>query len=113
MNDAIALLAISQLVCLGALFYLYMQLQEVRRRGPARRQPSARVHRMPGPETVSPPLAGRAARAAYAAPAGGGSHVGNPARSELAALVARSNGAIDIPAISRYSYRLSPESRCS
>ena len=101
MNDAIALLAISQLVCLGALFYLYMQLQEVRRRGPARRQPSARVHRMPGPETVSPPLAGRAARAAYATPAGGASHVANPARSELAALVARSNGAIDIPALAR------------
>ena len=42
MNDAIALLAISQLVCLGALFYLYTQLQEMKRSRPARKQPSNR-----------------------------------------------------------------------
>jgi hypothetical protein len=28
MNDAIALLAISQLVCLGAIFYLYTQVRD-------------------------------------------------------------------------------------
>ena len=32
MNDAIALLALSQIICLGALGYLYTQLQALRRR---------------------------------------------------------------------------------
>jgi len=100
MNDAIALLAISQLVCLGALFYLYTQLQEVKKHGPARRQPSARVHRMPGPEPVNQHSNGRAARAAYAQPV-----TVTPApkvrRGELASLVARANGAVDVPALAR------------
>ena len=101
MNDAIALLAISQLVCLGALFYLYTQLQEVKKHGPARRQPSARVHRMPGPETVNQHSNGRAARAAYAAPVDIMTAQAPPARAELASLVARANGAVDIPALAR------------
>ena len=33
MNDAIALLAISQMVCLGAMGYLYMEVQKLRRNG--------------------------------------------------------------------------------
>lgn len=32
MNDAIALLALSQIICLGAITYLYAQLQALRRR---------------------------------------------------------------------------------
>jgi hypothetical protein len=35
MNDAIALLAMSQIICLGAIAYLYAQVQSLRRR-PAR-----------------------------------------------------------------------------
>lgn len=100
MNDAIAMLAISQLVCLGAIFYLYTQLQDLKSRAPkARRQPSTRVHRMPGPATVTNQ---GAARAAYAQQA---STVVTPAqaatRSDLASLVARNNGAIDVTALAR------------
>jgi len=102
MNDAIALLAISQLVCLGALFYLYAQLQEMKKGRPARKQPSARVHRMGGPATVNQQSAGRAARAAYAQPT---EAIVTPppsrARGELASLVARANGAVDVTALAR------------
>jgi hypothetical protein len=102
MNDAIAMLAISQLVCLGALFYLYTQLQEVRKgKAPARKQPSARVHRMAGPATVNQHSAGRAAKAAYAQPAHVTPAQPSPLRGEIASLVARANGAVDIPALAR------------
>lgn len=99
MNDAIALLAISQLVCLGALFYLYTQLQELKKAAPARRKPSTRVHRMPAAAEVAQGhhAAGRAAQAAYTGPVA----KAQPARAELAALVARANGAIDVAALAR------------
>jgi hypothetical protein len=98
MNDAIALLAISQLVCLGALFYLYTQLHEVRKSAPGRkRQPSARVHQMSGARTVNQYSAARAARAAYSPPA----EEGPVSRGDLSALISRANGAIDITALAR------------
>ena len=100
MNDAIALLAISQLVCLGALFYLYTQLQELKKAAPAaRRKPSTRVHRMPGAADISQGqhAAGRAAHTAYTGPVA----KSQPARAELASLVARANGAIDVAALAR------------
>ncbi len=98
MNDAIALLAISQLVCLGAMFYLYTQLQEMKKNGGRpKRQPSARVHHMGGAKTVNQFSAGRAAQAAYAAPA-----PDQPvSRGDLAALVAKANGVVDITALAR------------
>lgn len=97
MNDAVALLAISQLVCLGALFYLYTQLQEVKRLGHARRQPSTRVHRMPAASDVSHHAAGRAARAAYAEPAGRASEP-----LDVAALAARAGTeGMDVAALAR------------
>ncbi len=69
MNDAIALLAISQLVCIGAIFYLYMQLQELRKANPLRRrQPSSRVNHIDTPGATSAATA-RSARTAYAAAA--------------------------------------------
>lgn len=98
MNDAIALLAISQLVCLGALFYLYTQLQEMKKSQPARRQPSTRVHRMPGPADLSRQATGRAARAAYAAPAS------QPSKQplDLASLALRANSeGVDIAELAR------------
>jgi len=68
-NDAIALLAISQLVCIGAIFYLYMQLQELRKAGPVRhRQPSSRVNHIAAPG-AAPAATARSARMAYAAAA--------------------------------------------
>lgn len=103
MNDAIALLAISQLVCLGAIFYLYAQLQELKGKAPAkRRQPSTRVHRMPGPAEVAGHSTARAARAAYAQPASATVvQPASPLRGDLASLVARSNGVVDIAALAR------------
>jgi hypothetical protein len=97
MNDAIALLAISQLVCLGALIYLYTQLQEIKKLAPARRKPSTRVHRMAGPADVSQASNARAARAAYAQPAP--AHAA--ARGDVANLVARASGAVDVSALAR------------
>lgn len=102
MNDAIALLAISQLVCLGAIFYLYTQLQELK--GGARRRPqqSTRVHRMPGPAEVGSHSTARAARAAYAQPAAEPVvQPAGPLRGDLASLVARSNGVVDIAMLAR------------
>lgn len=98
MNDAIALLAISQLVCLGALFYLYTQLQQVRKGVPGRkRKPSARVHQMGGARTINQYSAGRAAQAAYVPPA----DETTATRGDLAALVSRANGVVDIAALAR------------
>ena len=101
MNDAIALLAISQLVCLGALFYLYTQLQELKKHGAPRRQPSARVHRMPGPESVNQHSAGRAARAAYAKPVDIMKPQPAATTTDLASLIARNNGPVDVASIAR------------
>jgi hypothetical protein len=99
MNDAIALLAISQLVCLGALFYLYTQLQELKKTAPARRKPSTRVHRMPAAADIAggQHSAGRAAQAAYSGPVA----KAQPARNEVASLIARANGAVDVTALAR------------
>lgn len=82
MNDAIALLAISQLVCLGAIFYLYTQVQALRGGQTARpkRQP-ARVHQMAAPTELPTATAARAARQAYGAP----TPAPNPARAALRA----------------------------
>lgn len=101
MNDAIALLAISQLVCLGAIFYLYTQLQELKKAAPARRHASTRVHRMPGPAEVGNHTTARAARAAYAQPAAPVVQPSSPLRGDLASLVARSNGAVDVSLLAR------------
>lgn len=46
MTDAIALLALSQLICLGGLAYLYMQLSRFRREYPSPRRNSDRVRHL-------------------------------------------------------------------
>ena len=46
MNDAVVLLALSQLVCLGGLSYLYVQVMKLRTGAIERRQ-SDRVHALP------------------------------------------------------------------
>lgn len=66
MTDVIALLAISQLVTLGALFYLHIQVQRLRAAAAharRREQPSAPL---PPGIPVRGAAAGRAARVAYA-----------------------------------------------
>lgn len=84
MNDAIALLAISQLVCLGAIFYLYTQVQSLRSGSTTqrRRQP-ARVHQMTEPTELAGAATARAARQAYGAAAPVPAN--NPARAMLRA----------------------------
>ena len=68
MNDAIALLAISQLVCLAAMVYLYTQLQALRRDRPARRTISPRAQTIKRPVNMTgTKTAGQAARNAYGA----------------------------------------------
>lgn len=110
MNDAIALLAISQLVCLGAMFYLYTQLQEMRKRRPVRRRGSARVHDLPvTAEVPGRHAAGQAARAAYGPRRG----ITPPApRMPATALAARLGEAgLDVPALARRMHKSEEEVR--
>ncbi|MCO5202637.1 MAG: hypothetical protein M9925_13135 [Chloroflexi bacterium] len=97
MTDAIALLAISQLVCLGAIFYLYVQLQAVKSANPIRkRPPSARVQRMVAPTEIGSPATARAARAAY------GANPPAPAHDPAATLAARiGESGVDVAALAR------------
>ena len=68
MTDALALVAVSQLVCIGAIGYLYMQLQSVKNRAPQRVRRSPRVQSLEHPvQAVTREATGRAAREAYAA----------------------------------------------
>ena len=58
-SDALALLAISQLVCIGAIAYLYLQVQALQRSQPRRRV-------VPGSAPARPaPSAQRTAQAAF------------------------------------------------
>lgn len=111
MNDAIALLAISQMVCLGAIFYLYTQVQQFKKVSPKRREPSTRVHRMPGPADVGGHTAARAARAAYAQPVARTAAQPAPARADLATLVARGEGAVDVSMLARRMHKSEDEVR--
>ena len=110
MNDAIALLAISQLVCLGAMFYLYTQLQDVRKRRPVRRRASTRVHDLPvAAEMPGRHSAGQAARTAY------GSKrpiVTRAPRMPAQTLAARLGDAgLDVPALARRMQKSEEEVR--
>lgn len=77
MNDAIVLLSVSQIVCLGGLAYLYLQVQGMDR-GKRRRKPSAMrglpieqpIH-MPGRQVqeMAPAIITRSHAAPAAAPA--------------------------------------------
>lgn len=117
MNDAIALLAISQLVCLGAILYLYTQLQSLKSRARTRRPVtiSARAHPMASPVEVAPRQTARAASAAYAAakPA--------PAKPTASATSSRGDAAnlasrlaemgVDVPALARRMQKSEEEVR--
>ncbi len=111
MNDAVALLAISQLVCLGAIFYLYTQVQQMKKLAPKRREPTTRVHRMPGPAEVGSHATARAARAAYAQPVSRSASQSSPARPDIASLVARADGAIDVSMLARRMHKSEDEIR--
>lgn len=99
MTDVIALLAISQLVTLGALFYLYLQVQQLR--GGARtirhRTPSA-AETAPAPGIPVRGAATRAARAYAAAP--------RPALDQL-----RAGARVDVAELARRMHRSEEEVR--
>ena len=108
MNDAVALLAISQLVCLSALVYLYSQLQALRAQRPARRTVSPRVHPMARSVAVANQrTAAQAARAAYSPAA-----TGSPKRADATTIAARiSEIGVDIPALARRMQKSEAEVR--
>lgn len=99
MNDAIALLAVSQLVCIGGLAYLYMQLQSLRanRRRPRRADPP-RVRHIDQSASIPSRAVQNAARQAYSSsPSAPGS-----VSADAAAIASRmSELGIDIPALAR------------
>lgn len=99
MTDAVALLALSQLICLGGLGYLYLRLQEFRRL-------LARTNRaLAGPAPAHP--AARAAARAYAQ-----TQPAARSRAELAALAAQlRDGKADIAALARRLNRSEEEIR--
>lgn len=119
MNDAIALLAISQLICLGAIVYLYAQVQTLRRVAPVRRTRSNRVHPLPEPTQVAAREAANvAARHAYGTPGKRAALRPSPASMPrpLAAtsptLAVRANQAgVDVTAIARRMQKSEEEVR--
>ena len=110
MNDAIALLAVSQLVCLGGMAYLYMQLQSLRAKGAAAvRRPPARGRPLERPLPLPPGrAASQAARAAYGSQAA----AAMAGRTDVAAIAARmSELGIDVPALARRMQKSEEEVR--
>jgi hypothetical protein len=108
MNDAIALLAISQLVCLAAMIYLYSQVQLLKSR-PARRAASARVHPMGRTvDSAARQTATQAARQAYGAPM----RPSSVRRPDTASIAARmSELGVDVPALARRMQKSEEEVR--
>jgi hypothetical protein len=120
MNDAIALLAISQLISLSGVAYLYMQLQSLRRSMSRARMAAAfRV----APAMLAPDLSPapaestsllRAARQAYTAPAPHPTAAPATAAPQLrfdsAAIAARMTElGVDVPALARRMRRSEAE----
>ena len=109
MNDAVALLAISQLVCLGGIAYLYSQVQALRNGSRRqRRSPSQRLHAVDEAVDVAGPYSTRqAARRAY------GPQLQAPRPQTAAQLLADRVGDvdIDIPALARRMRRSEEEVR--
>ncbi len=110
MNDAIALLAISQLVCLAGMTYLYSQVQALRNGTSRRRRvPSPRVHTIAETVDVAPRQAiQQAARRAY-----GAQPQAPRGQTTAAQLLAARVGEIDIdiPALARRMRRSEEEVR--
>ncbi|MCZ2112009.1 MAG: hypothetical protein LC118_21020 [Dehalococcoidia bacterium] len=114
MNDAIALLAISQLVCLAAIFYLYTQVQGLKAHPRGKRVTiSPRAH--PMGDTVDlaaqQATAARAAREAYAARTPRPERPARP-RADVAPLAGRlAEMGVDIPALARRMQKSEEEVR--
>jgi len=109
LNDAIALLAITQLVCLAGMAYLYSQLQALRNGSRRqRRSLSPRPHAVDETvEVAAQHSAQQAARRAY------GARPQTPRQQTAAQLLAERVGDIDIdiPALARRMRRSEEEVR--
>jgi hypothetical protein len=101
MTDAVVLLALSQLVCLGGLGYLFMQHQRTRTGAPR----SRRGGPAPAPRTA-PASTARAARQAYERPT---RPQGSPAARLAEEL--RAQGGLDIASLARRMNRSEEEVR--
>ena len=116
MNDAIALLAISQMVCLGAMLYLFSQMQSLRKQAPVRRVKSARVAPMPNSVHVAARTTTmRAAQQAYGSAAPVSPTLRAPAHAfagDAAAIAARMTDlGMDVPSLARRMQRSEEEVR--
>jgi hypothetical protein len=103
MTDAVVLLALSQLVCLGGLAYLYRQVMQLRaEQAVQRRRPSERVRTLPVDEAPAFVRAeDRVRRAPVTAPS-----------LDLASVTRRMNElGVDIPALARRMHRSEEEIR--
>lgn len=99
MTDAIVLLAISQLVCLGAIAYLYMEIQRVRR------EPQPRVRRAGPPRNAARQAAAQAYSGSSRSAAAAFGH-------DPAAIAARMDGlGVDVSALARRMNRSEEEVR--
>ncbi len=114
MNDAIALLAISQLVCLAAIFYLYTQVQGLKAHPRGKRVTiSPRAHPMGDAVDLAAQqaTAARAAREAYAARTPRPERPTRP-RADVAPLAGRlAEMGVDIPALARRMQKSEEEVR--
>lgn len=111
MNDAVALLAISQLVCLAGIAYLYAQVQALRKGAGRVRRSAAR---MQGLETSIQVAARGASQQAARKAYGTATPPHSPARAQVdrAALAARINElGMDVPALARHMRRSEEEVR--
>jgi hypothetical protein len=108
MTDAVALLAISQLVCLGGLAYLYTQVQKLRQA--SHRQPRQRMP-MPAHESAPPPVRQASTRAAQQAY--GPAPAPRPTRpaSSVASLLQEAGAGVDVAALARRMNRSEEEVR--
>ena len=110
MNDAIALLAISQMVCLAAMLYLHSQVQSLRKHSAVRRLRSSRVAAMPGTlDLAAKTTAARAARRAYTTTSKSAAHA---FAGDAAAIATRMTDlGMDVPALARRMQRSEEEVR--
>ena len=111
MTDAVALLAISQLVCLAGLAYLYSQIQKLRQGAPRPRMDRSSVapheELRPAPAPAPRPSATRAAQNAY----GRAAQAHAQPRSAAALAAQLGEMGVDIPALARRMNRSEEEVR--
>jgi hypothetical protein len=104
MTDAVVLLALSQLVCLGGLAYLYRQVLQLRANAVVRTRPSERVRTLPVDEAPAVVPPSERVRRANRPPA--------KAAPDLASVTRRMHElGVDVPALARRMQRSEDEIR--